>query len=89
MTLHALPVILRRARDGREAAALSAMAQGVGYSLAAVAPLLTGLLRDVTGGWTVPVLALLAIGLAAGGFGLAAGRDRKLADLSPPAPSAA
>ncbi|MFC7719540.1 hypothetical protein [Nonomuraea recticatena] len=40
--------------------ALSAVAQSVGYVLAALGPLVIGLLRQATGGWTVPLLAGLA-----------------------------
>jgi CP family cyanate transporter-like MFS transporter len=65
-----------RAADGSTAAALSGFAQGGGYLVAAAGPLLVGLLRSVTGGWTVPVIVLL--GFAGGQLisGLLAGRHR-------------
>jgi MFS transporter, CP family, cyanate transporter len=67
-----------RAADGSTAAALSGFAQGGGYLIAAAGPLLVGLLRSVTGGWTVPVVVL--IGFAVGQLisGLLAGRHRVL-----------
>ena len=67
-----------RAADGHAAAALSGFAQGGGYLIAAAGPVLVGVLRSVTGGWTVPVAVLLGI---AGGqliSGLLAGRHRLL-----------
>ena len=41
-----------RAPDQEHAAQLSAMAQTVGYAVAAAGPLLIGVLREATGGWT-------------------------------------
>jgi CP family cyanate transporter-like MFS transporter len=54
----ALSLFGLRTRDHQAAAALSGMAQCVGYALAATGPALAGLLHDTTGGWTVPLLAL-------------------------------
>nr|BFF21301.1 hypothetical protein GCM10025730_48220 [Promicromonospora thailandica] len=44
---------------------LSGFAQGVAYALGALGPLLVGLLHDVTGGWTSPLLFLVAVALVA------------------------
>jgi len=52
--------IVQRAPDADHAAALSGMAQAVGYAIAATAPFLFGALKDVTGGWTAPTLLVLA-----------------------------
>lgn len=49
-----LALFVLRAHDVHRAAALSGMAQSVGYALAAVGPLAVGALHDATGGWTVP-----------------------------------
>jgi MFS transporter, CP family, cyanate transporter len=52
---------MARAADPATAASLSAFAQGIGYLLATSGPLLIGYLHAVTGGWTIPVLALLVV----------------------------
>ena len=55
-----LGFIVARAPDSHHAAHLSTMAQGVGYLIAACGPFLAGALHAITGGWTVPLLLLLA-----------------------------
>ncbi|NIH84824.1 CynX/NimT family MFS transporter [Amycolatopsis granulosa] len=72
----ALTTIALRARTGAETAKLSAMAQGIGYLLAAVGPFLFGLLHDVTHGWTVSFAMLLAVVALQMVFGFFAGRPR-------------
>jgi CP family cyanate transporter-like MFS transporter len=67
-----------RAPDQEHAAQLSAMAQTVGYAVAAAGPLLLGVLRDATGGWTVPVAVLLALLVPLFAAGMAAGRAREV-----------
>jgi MFS transporter, CP family, cyanate transporter len=52
---------MARAPDPLTAASLSAFAQGVGYLIASLGPLVIGFLHDVTGGWSVPGLVLLAV----------------------------
>lgn len=52
------------------AAGLSGMAQTIGYLLAGAGPLAVGALRDVTGGWQVPLLVLLALLVPETYFGL-------------------
>ncbi len=48
--------------DGTEAATeLSGMAQSVGYLLAATGPAGFGIIHDMTGGWTLPLLLLIGI----------------------------
>lgn len=74
----ALSFLSMRAADARQAAALSGMAQAVGYSLAAVGPVLFGALHDVTGGWTVPLAALALAAVAQVLAGLGAGRAREI-----------
>lgn len=56
-------------RDDRHASAMNGLVQGVGYSVAALSPTLVGALRDVTGGWTSPLLAILVATLAFGVLG--------------------
>ncbi|WP_067793519.1 CynX/NimT family MFS transporter [Actinomadura formosensis] len=56
------------------AAALSGMAQTGGYLLAAAGPFAVGVLHDVTGGWDVPIVLLLALVVPEVLFGLLAAR---------------
>lgn len=67
-----------RASSAHQAAALSGMAQSVGYLLAACGPPLMGKIHDLNGSWQIPLVgvALLAILMAA--FGLYAGRNREI-----------
>ena len=72
----ALTLVVLRTRDADDAARLSAMSQGFGYTLAALGPLALGALRDATGDWRVPLLLLVVLlvpqlvaGLVAGGSG--------------------
>lgn len=69
-----------RARDAHQAAALSGMGQSVGYVVSASGPLLFGVLHDRTGGWTVPLVFVIALVAAQAVMALAAGRDRRLGD---------
>lgn len=55
-----LGFIVARAPDSHLTAHLSTMAQGVGYLIAAAGPFLLGALHAMAGGWTVPLLLLLA-----------------------------
>jgi MFS transporter, CP family, cyanate transporter len=59
------PVVLTliglRARTSAGTAALSGFTQSVGYLISALGPFGMGLLYDLTGGWTVPLLALIAL----------------------------
>jgi MFS transporter, CP family, cyanate transporter len=58
-----LVLINDRTRTHGGTVALSGFAQGVAYALGALGPLLVGLLHDVSGGWTLPLLFLLAVAL--------------------------
>ncbi|WP_062354164.1 CynX/NimT family MFS transporter [Bacillus kwashiorkori] len=72
----ALTFIGMRARDAKQASALSGMAQSIGYLLAAVGPILIGFLYDLTDAWTVPLLTLMGITILVMIFGVGASRDR-------------
>ncbi|MGY2050274.1 MFS transporter [Methylobacterium sp. JK268] len=72
----ALTLIVLRSPDSRTAGDLSAMAQGIGYTLASLGPFLIGLAHEAGGGWGLPALLYLGIGLAAVALGLLAGRKR-------------
>jgi CP family cyanate transporter-like MFS transporter len=67
-----------RAHDAAQTASLSGMAQSVGYSLAALGPVGFGLLRDVSGGWFAPLLALWALVGVQAWAGWMAGRGRRI-----------
>ncbi|MEU8419634.1 MFS transporter [Micromonospora sp. NPDC048835] len=58
-----LVLINVRTRSQGGTVALSGFAQGVAYALGALGPLLVGLLHDASGGWTLPLLFLLAVAL--------------------------
>ncbi len=66
-----MTLINRRTRTPQTASAVSGFVQGIGYALACAGPIGLGLLRQSTGSWTVPLLALAATvipGLIAGWF---------------------
>lgn len=67
-----------RAPDAASAGALAGMAQTVGYLLAAAAPFVLGLLHDLTGAWTIPLILLVVLGALQAAIAVGAGRDRVL-----------
>ncbi|MBD7952215.1 MULTISPECIES: MFS transporter [Oerskovia] len=79
-----MTLINRRTRTPESASAVSGFVQGIGYSLACFGPLGLGLLREATGSWSVPLLALAATavpGVVAGWF---ACRPRFVEDAATP-----
>jgi CP family cyanate transporter-like MFS transporter len=75
-----LTLIGLRARTPRGTAALSGFAQSTGYLIAGTGPFGIGLLHDLTGGWTVPLLALVAITVPQLLLGLAVSRPAYVED---------
>jgi MFS transporter, CP family, cyanate transporter len=67
-----------RAQSHESATALSLMAQGIGYLVAAFGPVVFGLAHDYTGGWTIALLGLTGVALIQGACGLGAGRAIKV-----------
>ena len=65
-----------RTHHHRHAAAVSGMAQAVGYLCAAAGPPALGLLHDATGSWAPALWTLGGIGVLLMGLGVLAGRDR-------------
>ncbi|MFD2349327.1 hypothetical protein ACFSTC_08015 [Nonomuraea ferruginea] len=57
----ALLIIALRPADPAAVTALSAVAQSLGYVIAALGPLLFGYLGQVSGGWSVPLAAGLGV----------------------------
>ena len=82
-------LIVQRAADGHAAAALSSMAQGVGYTLAAGGPVLVGVLHDATGDWSGAAALFGVAGGAAAVAGALAGRARLVGSGLSPAPAKA
>ena len=79
----ALTFFALRAPDPGHAAALSGMAQSVGYLLAAGGPFLFGVLRDVTGAWKVPLALLLTVTICLLIAGIGAARDAHVGASAP------
>jgi CP family cyanate transporter-like MFS transporter len=71
-------MIVLRGGSVRATQALSAMAQSVGYVLAALAPLAVGAIHGLTHSWTPDVILLLVLLLPQLLLGLAAGKPRVL-----------
>ena len=60
-----LALINVRTRTAGGTVALSGFAQGIAYALGALGPLVVGLLHDGSAGWTLPLLFLMVVALAA------------------------
>lgn len=76
----ALVMIGMRARTPQGIVALSAFAQSTGYVIAALGPLVVGLLYELTGAWTMPLAFLIAAATVQAIAGLAVARPRFLED---------
>jgi CP family cyanate transporter-like MFS transporter len=70
----ALVLINLRSRTPAGTAALSSVAQSLGYLIAGIGPFAIGLIHDRTGGWTWPLWVLIAICVPQTVFGLLCGR---------------
>lgn len=68
-----------RASSAHQAAALSGMAQSVGYLLAACGPPLMGKIHDLNGSWLIPLTGVAVLAMLMAVFGLCAGRNREIA----------
>lgn len=69
-----------RASSAHQAAALSGMAQSVGYLLAAGGPPLMGKIHDLNGNWLIPLAGVAVLAMLMAVFGLCAGRNREIAN---------
>ncbi len=72
----ALTFVVLRSPDVRRASQLSALAQSVGYTIAAAGPFALGALHDASDGWNAPLAVLLGLTIPLGLSGYAAGRAR-------------
>ncbi|AGL16898.1 major facilitator superfamily permease [Actinoplanes sp. N902-109] len=70
-----------RTTDHTQAAALSGMAQSVGYLVAAAGPIAVGALHDATGTWRPALLVILVLEIVLAGVGYLAGRNRTIGQL--------
>lgn len=71
----ALSFFSLRSADASQATALSGMAQSIGYTVAAMAPPLAGLLYETAGNWRPPLFLLTICCLLMAGLGLRVGRN--------------
>lgn len=74
----ALALIVIRARSPESSRDLSGVVQSVGYLVAAPGPVLVGVLRDVSGGWSAPIVALGVAAVLMALSAIGAGRDRRV-----------
>ncbi|MBA2695000.1 MAG: MFS transporter [Actinobacteria bacterium] len=79
-------VVLRTARPA-DTAALSTMAQGLGYLIAAtVGPFAVGVVHELAGGWSAPLGLLVALSIPQALAGWLAGRPHVLGSVGPDRP---
>jgi CP family cyanate transporter-like MFS transporter len=78
----ALAFFALRAADAKQAAALSGMAQSVGYGIAAMGPVLFGALHDWTHGWIAALWMLVICAALQALVGWSAGRKAHVGDSS-------
>jgi CP family cyanate transporter-like MFS transporter len=76
----ALMLIVLRAGSIASTEGLSTMAQGIGYTLAALGPVAVGALHQAAHSWTPSLILLVGLVLPQLLIGLAAGRDRRVAE---------
>lgn len=74
----ALSLFVLRAANTAQATALSAMAQSIGYLLAASGPVVLGMMRDVEGAWQGALLLMMALQCLQLGCGWYAARPAKV-----------
>ncbi|HCS60748.1 MAG TPA: MFS transporter [Microbacterium sp.] len=72
----ALVLVSIRSRTPESAVALSSFVQSAGYVIAAGFPLLVGVLHDLSGSWTIPLLVIGGVLIVTIPFGIIAGRRR-------------
>ena len=74
----ALALLVLRASSPQVAAALSGMAQGVGYTVAATGPVIVGVLHEYTGNWHAVAAFYLLLACGSFTFGMGAGRNLQI-----------
>jgi CP family cyanate transporter-like MFS transporter len=76
----ALALLGLRTRHHRQSAALSGMAQSLGYLLAATGPIVISVLHDATTAWVVPLVVMLGVVVVQVVFGILGSRNRFIDD---------
>lgn len=76
----ALTLIGLRTRSPAGTIALSSFGQSVGYLIAIPGPIVVGAIYGATGGWTVPIVLMIALLVPQGIAGVFAGRARYVED---------
>lgn len=71
-----------RVATATQSVALSGMAQAVGYTMAAVTPILIGLLHDLTQRWSVALMLMIALATLQLAMGYLSGRPLTISDGS-------
>ncbi|NRQ51240.1 MFS transporter [Aeromicrobium stalagmiti] len=79
-----LTMIARRTRTTAGTATLSVTTQGIGYLIAGIGPFGVGALHDLTGSWTVPLVALIVVSAFIAVFGTIVARPVMLEDTLGP-----
>lgn len=79
-----LAFLVLRSPNAQVAAALSGMAQGVGYTIAATGPFLVGWLHEVTDSWNSVAILFIVLMSVATCFGISAGRNLTIKLPAPP-----
>jgi CP family cyanate transporter-like MFS transporter len=75
-----LVLVGQRTRTPEGTVALSGFSQGVGYALGALGPLIVGVLHELSGSWTAPLVFLLLTLLVIGAAGRVVAKPRMLED---------
>ncbi len=83
----ALALLVLRAPTAQVAASLSGMAQGVGYSIAALGPFIVGLLHEYSGNWHGVAVFFVLTALGSFAFAMYAGQARYISLEPAPANS--
>jgi CP family cyanate transporter-like MFS transporter len=74
----ALALLGLRTHHHGQSAALSGMAQSIGYLLAATGPIVISVLHDASGAWAVPLIVMLGVIVVQVVFGVLGSRNRLL-----------
>ncbi|MEJ0100145.1 MAG: MFS transporter [Pseudomonadota bacterium] len=75
-----------RAGTAAQSIALSGMAQAVGYTMAAITPIVIGLIHDLTHQWTGPLLLMIVLAVMQVAMAYLAGRKRTIRAGNTPTP---